>query len=504
LSSDSNLTSKAYLNSIAASLDYGSHVVSSLILNPLLVTGMGDYLYGVWVFLVQVMNYASVASGRPTQALKWVIANKQSSDDYTDKQRVVGSALVTWLIFLPLVLAVGGVIAWISPAILDSPDAFAGAVRWTAVILTMDLCLRALADVPRDVMRGENLGYKRMGLSAMLILLGGLLVALALYSKSGIIGVAIATIIGTLIVGIAFWKVAGSHVHWFGARKPSLSRLRRYLGLSGWFLGWQAIMRFMLTGDVILLGLLENAKIVTVYTLTKYSTSMVLGLAAIVVTSITPGLGGLIGSGDYPKASRVRGEMMAMMWLFVVAAGSTILTWNRSFVALWIGEGYYAGRLETLLIIAMILQLVFIRSDANIIDLTLDVSNKVRLGVIATIASVLAATIFVRYYEYGISGLCLGIIVGRMLLSYGYPRIVGSALKLPLAAQIRSALRPALVSIIVLVLTYNLAGVFVATSWMEIVLFAPVTFLAVGIVSFFAGVPEMQRERILQRVRALV
>jgi len=93
---------------------------------------------------------------------------------------------------------------------------------------------------------------------------------------------------------------------------------------------------------------------------------------SIFVFSISPGLGRVIGAGEHAKARRVRAEVMGLTWLIVTAAGATLLVWNRAFVSLWVGVQHDAGRLSTLLIVLLSAQFIFIRNDANVIDLTLD------------------------------------------------------------------------------------------------------------------------------------
>ncbi len=114
--SDEGLTKKAYLNAISAALDYGARLVVGLVINPLMVVGLGDYMYGVLQILGRLILYLSAASGRPTQALKWTIANQQASIDYDKKRRNVGGAIAVWLLFLPILAALGIFLVWIAPS----------------------------------------------------------------------------------------------------------------------------------------------------------------------------------------------------------------------------------------------------------------------------------------------------------------------------------------------------------------------------------------------------
>src|SRR2546425_7436436 len=63
----------------------------------------------------------SAADGRPTEALRLLIATKQGADDPMEHRRAVGSALVVWLWFLPLVAGVGAVLVWLSPIVTKVP-----------------------------------------------------------------------------------------------------------------------------------------------------------------------------------------------------------------------------------------------------------------------------------------------------------------------------------------------------------------------------------------------
>ena len=62
-------------------------------------------------------GYLTPGSGRPTYALKWTLVNQQASDDYEQKRRYIGSTLIIWLLFLPVLLVLGGImtleIAWL-------------------------------------------------------------------------------------------------------------------------------------------------------------------------------------------------------------------------------------------------------------------------------------------------------------------------------------------------------------------------------------------------------
>lgn len=499
-----NLTQKAYLNALAAMLDYGARLVIAFLLNPLLVTGLGDYLFGVWQITRRLAGYLSIGGGRPTQALKWTVAYQQSSTAYEKKRRDVGSAVAVWLLFLPLLAALGGVLVWFAPAWLGAPAEYSWIIRVAVALLVVDLLVTDLADVPQSVLRGENLGYQRMGLSTLLLVVGGGLTAGAIYAGTGLIGIAAGTLVMTLLTGLFFLQVARRYVPWFGIIRPTWADVRQFFSLSWWFIGWRLVQQAMMASDVVVLGLLDSIEIVTIFALTKFAPDALTNLLVTVVGGIAPGLGGVIGSGDLPKAANVRSLIMSVTWLAITAAGATILLWSQTFIELWVGARYDAGPLPTLLIVLMTAQLTLIRVDANIINLTLDLPHKVLVGLLSIGLALGLAAGLIRFFDLGIIGLCVGFMVGRLILSVGYPWSLSRFFASSFSAEIKSAVRPALVTGLLWGLVYGLRAHEQVHSWLGLILAGGLTLGASTLLAFFGGLSSSQRRQIRTRLGAIL
>ena len=510
LASDRNLTRKATLNAIAAALDYFARLLVGFWVTPFLVSGLGDYTFGVWQILLRVIGYITPASGRPTQALKFTLANQQTVPNIDQKKRNVGSTLAVWVFFLPIMVCFGAILAWFIPEWIHAPAAADWYIRMAAGVLVINLAILNLATIPQAVVEGENLGYKRMGVSAALVFLGGFLTWMALYLNTGIIGVAAAALTITVVTGI-FWLLVGkSYVPWFGIARPAKKEALDFLRLSWWFMGWNLIMILMTASDVVLLGMLNSVESVTDYSLTKYAPETLISLVAIMVFGIAPGLGGIIGSGDKKKAGSVRGEIMVLTWLIVTVIGATVLILNNAFLNLWVGGKYYLGAIPNLLIIVVITQFVLIRNDSNFIDLTLRLRKKVILGGVSVAISLLLSAVFIAYFNLGVVGLCLGLVLGRSILSLGYPLLVGKFLEESLLEQLRRAIRPCLVMamIFVGVTAFTISPwngqLDLSPGWAGLILFGGITFLVSLLAAFYAGLTGRQREKILERVRIVL
>jgi O-antigen/teichoic acid export membrane protein len=502
--SPTNLSRKASLTSLASSLDYVARITVQFVINPLLVGGLGTYLYGAWRVLYSLNGYLWAAGGRSAQALTWVIAHGQGSLSAEEKRRYVGTAMFVWLVFLPLLALVGGLGAWFAPFVLKTPDEYVWGVRAAAALLTADAIALTLLSIPRSALQGENLGYKRMGLSTVLILVGGGFMALAVYLDTGIAGVAVANAAGTVVTGLLFWQVARKHLPWFGIARPSRANVRWFLGLSGWFMGWKFVYELLTAGDVIVLGIFGSVELVTVYTLTKFVTQSLIPLVATVFEGTSPGLGAIIGTGNTQKAVRLRNEIMLFTWLLSTVLGASLLLWNPSFVSLWVGDRFYAGTPAMLLIVVMVMQFIFIGNDARIIDLTLRLRAKVLVGAIAAVTSVVLAAILVRTTDNEILGMCVGIIIGRTILTVAYPLVVGRMLGHPLIAQLRSVPRPAFTTAVLFIAAIWLGERVTAGSWVMLVLSAGVTAVAFVPVAGLLGMTASQRRALYRRLQKVV
>ncbi|UCE40563.1 MAG: oligosaccharide flippase family protein [Candidatus Aminicenantes bacterium] len=504
-----SLTKKASLNALTVALDYGARLLVGFVITPFMVLGLGQYFFGTWQVLNRMVSYISPSSGRPTQALKWTIARDQTSNDYVQKQQFVGSAIIVWIIFLPLMILLGGILVWQLPYWLKAAPEHFLPIRLCSGILVANLALTGLTHIPSSVLQGENLGYKRMGLTTSTVLLGGGLVWLALHLGMGIVGVAAAAMTTTVLTGTVFLLIVRRNTPWFKISFPPFRQTRKFFVLSSWFLGWNLVMKLMTASDVVILGFLKSVESVTDYTLLKYAPETLISLIALTNLGIAPGLGGIIGSGQLKKAANIRGEMLSITWLVTTALGASILVWNRTFLVLWVGPGHYVGPFAAFFITLVVTQFVVIRSDVGIIDLSLDLRSKVLLGLLSAAAAIVLASLLVGYFDLGVIGICIGLIMGRFVLSVGYPSIIGRLLGLSIFSQLRSSLRPALVTILLYLFAtwiqsyMHLGDESGLLRWVYFVLGAGITAGVFLAAAFYSGLSGRQRKIITGRLRSV-
>ena len=299
---DPTLTFRASLNALAALVDYAARAVVQLVLAPLLLTFLGAAGYGAWQVLQKLIGHTTPAGGRPGEALKWVVAQGQSTSHSTDeaevarRQHQVGTAIAVWALFLPLVVVLGAVLAWISPELVHAHPDDVWAVRAAAGVLVLNVVVLGIAAVPQSVLLGQNLGYRRLGLSTAMLLVGGGLAAFALWQGWGLVGVAAATVATTTLSGLTYLHIVRGQVSWWGVRRPVRGTVRAFVGLSWWFLLWNLVMQMVKGSDVLVLSAVAGASAVAVYSLTSFVPQSVTDLVFMVISATMPGLGGLVGA----------------------------------------------------------------------------------------------------------------------------------------------------------------------------------------------------------------
>ena len=495
------LTHRATLNVVASLLDYGAKLAVGVVVVPILVSGLGRTLYGVWEMLGRLVGYMTAGDGRPTQALRLVVSNLQGSPDDSAKRRYVGGALVVWLLFMPLVVVIGGALVWLAPVITKTAPALAAGVRLTAALLTVSLVFGNLASLPESVLRGMNLGYKRMGLQAGLEVVGGALMAGAIYLGLGMMGAAGAQVAFALLMGLTFWWVVKKYVPWFGIERPTRADVKGLLGLSLWYSAGEAITKLQLASDVLILGMVLSPTAVTAYALTSYAARTAVNLQSLAAGGAIPGIGGVIGERQFEKAVRLRNELLALTWLFATTVGATILLWNRSFLTLWVGGVNYAGPWVNLLIVAIMAQTAFVRSDAYIIDAALQPRMRVIVTAVAATLTVVLATLLTM--RFGTVGLCLGIIAGRLTQSVAYPHLVRRCFGDTSRPDLWAIARPLMVMALLFAAAARFGDRVLVHHWIGWAGGVLVTALVVLGVALVTGLPADARAAVVLRGREL-
>lgn len=411
-------------NALANYLNFAVITAVTIVVSPLLVAYLGSAQFGIWKALQKFMDFGTVADGRATQALKWFIARGDKTDSDQEKRQAVGSAVVVWALFFPLTLVFGIGIVVAVPSLIAgiNPDQFAY-VQLVAGLLALNLVLVPLLGVSDSVLVGINQGYASMVVKTVVLTISNFGMVLMVWYGYGLMSMAFLVLGASLITAAITYRQARKRAQWFGLARPTRAQVQRFLGFSGWVLVWSLVAKALLAADLILLGYFVGPTTVTDYVFTSYAAQFAVMACFMTTSALMPGLGSLFNDADQDKLSQaIAGVRELTVFLGVVLCSGVIL-FNHSFVKLWAGEIHYMGQLIDLLIVVEALQLIRIRNEAQIQDLTLRIGMKVTIGICSTLCSFFVAWLLFRLTGQ-IWSIFVGIIIGRFVMSFIFPKLV--------------------------------------------------------------------------------
>ncbi len=465
-----SLSKKAKANASSGLLFFGIKIIITLIMNPLLIQYLGSAHFGIWKAIENYLGFASVADGKATQALKWTIANQESSDDVHKKQRAVSSALIVWLFFLPVLSFSIGLLVYFSPELIKNVDAAdQDLVILMFFLLGINLILTPLFEIPASILIGTNQGWIINYNNILWAILSALLMYIALILGYGLKQITFVILLVTLLRGFNALLLCKKKVQWFSLSKPQKIETFSFFRFSSWILSWAFISRFLLSSEIFLFGFLIGPETISQYIFTSYVTVTGVSIAAIITSAVTPGLGMLIGKKDYLKSQKIITKLREFSFSFGIFIGIIVLLLNKSFVYLWVGSELFLGWENNLLIVLLMIQLISIRNEAFLIDLSLDLKIKVLLGLGSILLSFTLAIVSYLYISKSIISVLVGILLGRFVLSIAFPfltnKIIDSRFKL------YSSIKFFLAGGFLLSIAAILGQKQILSSWVDLILF---------------------------------
>jgi O-antigen/teichoic acid export membrane protein len=492
-----SLTARASRTFRGNLLQHGARVLVALAVTPLLIRGLGAERYGAWVMVQQTVGYLALGDLRPMGTLKITLAVQQHLHEVSRKRRQVGAALLTWLLSAPVLALLGGVLVWAAPLLVRTAPEHVGAVRAAMAITAGALILEALWSLPANVLRGMNLEYRAMGVQALVVLVTGAGTALAVLAGWGLAGVALTTVAGAAVGAAVRWPIMRRAVPWFGVERPRREELRQFVGLSAWSFAGALAYVVLMGSDFLLAGMVASTASVAMYAATGAVLRMAAEPLAQLLGSGNAGIHGLAGAGAVQRVQALRREMLSLALAGMTVLGAGVIVLNESFLRLWVGEGFYAGSLVNVLLVVISIQAVLFRVESSFTDSFLVLREKaIAMGAAGVLSIALAALLGLRM---GLAGVALGMVLGRLGLTWYMPHVVRRRTGAAAGAPV---LRVAAASAAVLALAVAAAPLVQPRSWPGLVLWGAAVVAASGGAMLAVGLGGEARARMLSRVRA--
>jgi len=489
-------STKLYL--IANYTNFLVMVLLNLCLTPVLLAGLGASQFGLWKACSRFLDFSSLADGRATQALKWVIAHRSSEVDDDGNRRQIGAALAVWLIWLPILFAMlaGTILAL--PHLIDGINISEIQVaQLTGILLASHLVFGGVFGIPDAVLIGSGQGYRSININTVVLILSSCGMALAASFGFGPIALAAITASGTSVNAAATWWIARRRVPWWGVARPRRTEIGALSRFSGWTLLWALAQQLMLSTELLLFAYLLGLTEVARYSITAFVSQSASMVVMLTTSAIIPGLGALIGAkqGDAAVEQVRKTREIALAVAMTAACG--VLLFNHAFIGLWAGASNFLGSTLNALIACAFFQFALFRCDAQILDATLKVRGRAIQGTTISILALAGAVAAFRLTGR-VEACYVALIGSRMLLNFGYAREVSREVP-----GSRYPLGKGLMALAMMAMCYMVGRYLTLPDWPQFVFAAMVGGSVLGAIAYFgllspetrltAGIPRNRK-----------
>ena len=496
------LTFTALKNVASALLILFSKIALGLVTAPILVNGLGDLNYGVLQLLSKYFGYLSAADARPTQALKWVVANNQLQENDAEKRKAIACSVRVWLLMLPILMVMGILIIYYVPSLIHSPINSYSVYRLASVIMLLNILLSGIAILPGAVLRGMNLAHKSVSTMLISSILGALLMVLAVVYGFGLIGVVTAYVLQTLLTGLLMLRLLKNNCSWLGMVDVTWKETFSFWKTSIWYSIWAIVSKLNTSSIIVLVGILISAEVVASLSLSSYAASTSLVVFSVIVGAILPGIGSHFASNNYKTIRNVRKELLLLSFLLAAVLGSLVLSLNEAFTTVWVGSERYIGNSVNLVILLNTLMMLYIRNESMLIDITLNVKQKSLIGLVSIALTVLFAIIL--YKSFSIMGICIAALIGRIPMAIGYSKNLNKELQ-GNDMKASERVRPFVSLASILLISYFARPIMThyAVDWLHLIPIAAGVSMLTFFIAFYLGCNDSFRKQLIARIHRM-
>lgn len=482
---------------------YAASIVGGLLVTPILLDAIGKESFGIWAFIGAVTIYLSVLDlGVGPSVVRFAAAarGRQAPED-TNTIASLGLALygAIGLVTLPVGLA----LAWIVPALVAAPpDSI-----WPARISTFLVVLSIAARFPLGLFNNLLIGRQRFDLQNLAnfvsTVLYTALVAILVPNGGGLI------LLGALTLGTTLLRLA-LPLAWLRRELPELRLSRSYLSRTRLreliVFSWSNFLvhvanKVVFATDVVVVGIVLGAGAAALYAVPAKLFTLAFGLGSVGTSLLYPALAQHEGAREEERQRRLllaglRGGMAAAAFLAL-----PLLLIPDQLIEGWVGGGYGASSpvLAILAVVLLVHQPLFLVTQFLIARARQ--RQIARALVLAGLANVVLSVTLAT--TVGLWGVALGTLLTDVaVLLYAVPALVAPAAGLPVAAFVRSALRPVVPAVAAgLLLLVGVARTADPRTLVELLPLGVAWLLVCGFVLWRFGFDERERATIGRQLR---
>lgn len=399
-------------------LQFGLALASGILVVPFVLARVGNEAYGVWLGFGELIAYSAMADLGILGVLPWLIAEADGRGERGEMRALVSAGLAAASLAAVAFAAIALGLLAVAPGITGVSDAQRDAVIGPLMLLVAGMAaaypvrvFHATLIGLQDVTFAGTLGIAQAALNVVLIV--GLLAA-----GQGLYALAAAATIPTLFVATASLvrvrRVAPDLLRgWVVPSRELLGRVTSQ-GIGGWIggLGWRMISA---TSNLVILAIAGPVAAVT-YAMTARLADVLTQMSWQVPDAGLVGLAQLKGEGRMERAAEIAVSIIRLTLIGAGAVACTVLAFNPSFVALWVGADRFAGLGTNALIAAGAVGLSLAHA---LFSTAATLGARVQIGAASVAQGVVhLASAIVLGRMYGLPGVAAASVIGVVFVAY--------------------------------------------------------------------------------------
>ena len=485
--------------------NWGAFVVAALInfwLSPLVVRGLGDTAYGIWVLLTSLVGYMGLLDLGVRGAVTRYVARHHAAHEDADSSRIASAALAIFAMVGAAAIVVAAILAFIVLPSFNLPTEFLAVARAVMLLGGVTVALSLIGGVYGGVVAGLQRFDVLSGTEIAAEVIRAALVIAALRSGAGLLALAAIQLTIAAARALAF-KATSRRLY------PEL-----VIGLKGWgrtelreVFSYGAFSSALnIAGSIVYYA---NSVIIgaflPVYQITYYSIGGSLTMYARTVVSafsqpVTPRISALERERTRAELTNVVLDSGRLAALALLPIAITFQLRGASFIGLWMGPSYAeaSGRVLSILTVALWVGAGRQVTFASMLGLNRHRRLVPYFGLEAVI-NVLLCIAWVR--PFGIEGVAWGMTLPNVVQALVVlPLLLRSELGTPVTRTWLAHLgRPALAMLPFAGVTYAIERFAPASNLFVFFLQVGAALLAAGAGAWLAGFTRAERQALVRR-----
>ncbi len=411
------------LLSLSSFIDITLKVIAAIFVTRLITEKLGPNLYGVWTMMLQILGYIALANLNTSSTLKIRLAAINHHDDNYQKQLLFSASRKLFHYTLLLTFFVSLFTICFSGKIFTDNTASISEINIVFVFGVLALIVDQYGSLYGNALRGSNLDYKGVGIRSLAFIISNVFIIVFLYFGLGIMGLAISSIIGSIITALSWRKLTKRILVWYKIVKVNADFFYVYFKQSMLTLAYSLGNVVLVNSDAILIGIVMGNEYAGFYFIsTTFIRSLIIPVVTILLSSTGIGLSSLINTKNNERIRSVTDEIIQIAVVIIGAGGVLYILFNENLIYYWVGHKFYSGENVEVFFVVM----VVVQFSNTLIQYLIDglqlYKEKAIVSIISAMFFVPVSIVLLKYF--GLKGFITTSLLSSLISIFSYFQIM--------------------------------------------------------------------------------